>query len=66
MMECLKDEPDCQAAQDADPPHLIMTYTALLALAILRDDFTRLDRKGLVALLRQTQTKDGRYAFPLT
>lgn len=45
---------------DANPPHLIMTYTALLALSILRDDFSRLDRTGLVNLLRATQTEDGR------
>ena len=38
-----------------------MTYTALITLAILRDDFSRLDRRGLVALLRATQKEDGRY-----
>ena len=43
-----------------DPPHLIMTYTALLSLAILRDDFKRLNRKGLIGLLRKTQTSEGR------
>ena len=44
-----------------DPPHLIMTYTALLALAILRDDFTNLDRIGLINLIRASQKPDGRY-----
>ncbi|THG98576.1 hypothetical protein EW145_g7401, partial [Phellinidium pouzarii] len=46
---------------DADPSHLIMTYTALLSLAILRDDFARLDRRGLVGLLRATQQADGSF-----
>ncbi|KAL5519823.1 hypothetical protein ACEPAG_1483 [Sanghuangporus baumii] len=51
--------------EEADPPHLIMTYTALLALAILRDDFTQLDREGLVNLLRATQKSDGSFtSFP--
>lgn len=46
---------------DYDPPHLIMTYTALLSLAILRDDFSRLDRAGIVSLLRGTQLEDGSF-----
>lgn len=45
---------------DYDTPHIIMTYTALLSLAILRDDFSRLDRKGLLQFLRACQRKDGR------
>lgn len=49
-----------------DPPHLIMTYTALLTLAILRDDCTRLDRRGLKGLLRATQQEDGRCVQSLT
>ncbi|KAI5118078.1 hypothetical protein M0805_009158 [Coniferiporia weirii] len=52
---------DVDVDADADPPHLIMTYTALLSLAILRDDFTRLDRGGLVGLLRATQQVDGSF-----
>ncbi|KAF8575608.1 terpenoid cyclases/Protein prenyltransferase [Ramaria rubella] len=43
-----------------DPPHLIMTYTALLSLTILRDDFSRLNRPRLIAFLRSTQHLDGR------
>ena len=31
-----------------DMPHMIMTYTALLSLAVLRDDFTKLDRPGII------------------
>lgn len=37
-----------------------MTYTALLSLAILRDDFTRLDRPGLLKYLKACQRADGR------
>lgn len=42
---------------------MIATYTALITLAILRDDFTRLDRRGLVAFLRSSQQEDGRFVF---
>ena len=38
-----------------------MTYTALLSLAILRDDFSRLNRSGLIQLLKSSQNEDGRY-----
>jgi len=44
-----------------DTPHMIVTYTALIALAILRDDFTRLDRGGLVTFLRSSQREDGSF-----
>ncbi|KAI0698455.1 terpenoid cyclases/Protein prenyltransferase [Cytidiella melzeri] len=48
-----------------DTPNLIMTYTALLTLAILRDDFTRLERPGLVKFVRACQREDGSFsAFP--
>lgn len=40
--------------------HLAMTYAALLSLAILRDDFSRLDGCGVRTLLRNTQQSDGR------
>ncbi|KAF5360902.1 hypothetical protein D9756_004953 [Leucocoprinus leucothites] len=46
---------------DYDAPHLIMTYTALLALAILRDDFSKLDRSGLITFLRACQREDGSF-----
>ncbi|KAI0927734.1 hypothetical protein AcW1_007107 [Taiwanofungus camphoratus] len=45
-----------------DTPHLIMTYTALLSLAILRDDFTELDRSGIVKFLRACQREDGSFS----
>lgn len=44
----------------AEGGHLAMTYTALLNLAILRDDFSQLDRQGIRRLLRATQRSDGR------
>uniref|UniRef100_A0A8H7Y401 Prenyltransferase alpha-alpha toroid domain-containing protein n=2 Tax=Psilocybe cubensis TaxID=181762 RepID=A0A8H7Y401_PSICU len=47
---------------DYDTPHIIMTYTALLSLAILRDDFTRLDRPGLLKFLRACQRGDGSFS----
>ena len=37
-----------------------MTYTSLLALAMLRDDFSQLDRAGLLTFLRACQREDGR------
>ena len=37
-----------------------MTYTAILSLAILRDDFSRLDREGLVEFIKSCQCEDGR------
>ena len=48
-----------------DTPHMIVTYTALVSLAILRDDFARLDRGGLVTFLRSSQQEDGRFVFSL-
>ncbi|KAJ7644650.1 terpenoid cyclases/protein prenyltransferase alpha-alpha toroid [Roridomyces roridus] len=47
---------------EQDPPHIIMTYTALLSLAILRDDFTRLNRPGLLHFLGACQNKDGSFS----
>ncbi|KAF7323545.1 Terpenoid cyclases/Protein prenyltransferase [Mycena kentingensis (nom. inval.)] len=43
-------------------PHLITTYAALLSLAALRDDFTRLNRAGVIAFLRACQRPDGSFA----
>ncbi|TFK70535.1 terpenoid cyclases/Protein prenyltransferase [Pluteus cervinus] len=47
---------------DYDTPHIIMTYTALLCLAILRDDFSRLDRTGLTTFIRACQREDGSFS----
>lgn len=53
------------ADSDYDTPHVIMTYTALQALAILRDDFSTLDRSGLLTFLRACQREDGRFVRPM-
>ncbi|KAI0754575.1 terpenoid cyclases/Protein prenyltransferase [Daedaleopsis nitida] len=45
-----------------DTPHLVMTYTALLCLAMLRDDFSKLDRPGLLRFLRSCQQEDGSFS----
>ena len=42
-----------------DSPMLIMTYGAILSLAILRDPFTQLDREGILRFLRTCQKDDG-------
>ncbi|KAF9265221.1 terpenoid cyclases/Protein prenyltransferase [Marasmius fiardii PR-910] len=44
-----------------DTPHLIMTYTALLSLSILRDDFLLLDRPGLLKFVKACQTEEGSF-----
>lgn len=40
--------------------NLAMTYTAILNLAILRDDLIRLDRRAVLSQLRSLQQPDGR------
>ncbi|KAJ4482494.1 terpenoid cyclases/protein prenyltransferase alpha-alpha toroid [Lentinula aciculospora] len=47
---------------DYDMPHIIMTYTALLTLAILRDDFSRLDKQGILSFLKACQREDGSFS----
>ncbi|KAH7919069.1 terpenoid cyclases/Protein prenyltransferase [Leucogyrophana mollusca] len=47
---------------DDNTPAIIVTYTALLSLAILRDDFARLDRPGLLKFLRACQKDDGSFS----
>ncbi|KAI0759362.1 terpenoid cyclases/Protein prenyltransferase [Trametes elegans] len=47
---------------DYDVPHLVMTYTALISLAILRDEFSNLDRSGIICLLRSCQKEDGSFS----
>ncbi|KAG8926787.1 hypothetical protein FRC02_008682 [Tulasnella sp. 418] len=44
-----------------DQPHLIMTYTALIMLAVFRDDMSRLNRKGLTTFLKSLQLDDGSF-----
>ncbi|KAJ3762747.1 terpenoid cyclases/protein prenyltransferase alpha-alpha toroid [Lentinula raphanica] len=50
------------AHTDYDTPHIIMTYTALLTLAILRDDFSRLDKQGILSFLKACQREDGSFS----
>nr|GAT45676.1 geranylgeranyltransferase type 1 subunit beta [Mycena chlorophos] len=57
------DAPSAQAYDAYSGPHLVMTYTALLTLAILRDDFTELDRAGLVEFVRSCQKEDGSFSI---
>lgn len=48
-------------ASHCDQPHLVMTYTALISLSILRDDFGKLDRDGILRCLRAAQKEDGSF-----
>ena len=48
-----------QKGSSYDSPMLIMTYGAILSLAILRDPFTQLDRTELLRFLRTCQQDDG-------
>ncbi|KAJ1303179.1 hypothetical protein OPQ81_011378 [Rhizoctonia solani] len=43
-------------------PNLIMTYAAILSLAILRDDFSKLDRPGLIRFVASRQNADGSFS----
>ncbi|BGP15903.1 geranylgeranyl transferase type-1 subunit beta [Rhodosporidiobolus nylandii] len=48
-----------------DTPHVIQSYTALLTLALLDDDFSRLNRQGLLDFLGSCQNEDGSFShFP--
>ncbi|GAA6042262.1 hypothetical protein JCM8097_000603 [Rhodosporidiobolus ruineniae] len=48
-----------------DTPHIIQSYTALLNLALLNDDFLRLNRRGLLDFLGACQNEDGSFShFP--
>ncbi|KIJ54512.1 hypothetical protein M422DRAFT_152995 [Sphaerobolus stellatus SS14] len=55
-------QPIKDSSRDYDQPHLIMTYTALLSLSILRDDFSRLDHAGILKFLKSTQHLDGSFS----
>ncbi|KAI8059086.1 geranylgeranyltransferase type I beta subunit [Gongronella butleri] len=48
--------------QPHDSSHIASTYTALLNLALLGDDFARVDRSAIVAGLRHLQQDDGSIA----
>ncbi|KAJ7180618.1 terpenoid cyclases/protein prenyltransferase alpha-alpha toroid [Mycena filopes] len=55
--------PPLKPYNEFNGPHLVMTYTALLTLAILRDDFASLDRAGLSAFVRACQRGDGSFSI---
>jgi geranylgeranyl transferase type-1 subunit beta len=42
-------------------PHIAMTYTALVTLAALGDDLSRVDREGIIVQLRMLQRGDGSF-----
>lgn len=51
----------------ATAPHLIMTYCALLALAVLRDDYALLDRAALKRMVGACQdAAGGCVSFPFS
>ncbi|TIA92327.1 hypothetical protein E3P99_00623 [Wallemia hederae] len=45
-----------------DPSNLTMTYTAILLLGLLRDDFTRLDMAGVLQSIRDRRHPDGSFS----
>ncbi|KAA1476832.1 terpenoid cyclases/Protein prenyltransferase [Dentipellis sp. KUC8613] len=47
---------------DYSTPNMIMTYTAIQSLSILRDDFARLDRPGIIRFIRSCQEQDGSFS----
>jgi prenyltransferase beta subunit len=47
------------------PANLIQSYTALLNLGLLGDDFSKLDRLGLLRFVARCQNSDGSFVpFP--
>ncbi|BGP39874.1 geranylgeranyl transferase type-1 subunit beta [Rhodotorula kratochvilovae] len=53
------------ASSSLDNPHIIQSYTALLILGLLDDDYSRLDREGLVRFIGACQNEDGSFSqFP--
>ncbi|GAA5949163.1 hypothetical protein JCM3775_001153, partial [Rhodotorula graminis] len=56
---------DARAPNDLDPPHLIQTYTALVILGLLDDDYARLRRQDLARFIGACQNPDGSFShFP--
>lgn len=45
-----------------DQHHIAMTYTALIILRILGDDFSKVNKKGVVEGLKQLQQPDGSFS----
>ena len=50
---------DTPRAGSSNPAHLPSTYTAILILAILRADLSRLNRRGLWEFVNSCQEPDG-------
>ena len=48
-----------------DSGHIAMTYTALLSLLVLGDDLGQVNKRGIMAGLRNLQLPDGRYFFKI-
>ncbi|KAL6040276.1 Geranylgeranyl transferase type-1 subunit beta [Balamuthia mandrillaris] len=56
--------PSCAAPETGlflDQSHIAVTYTALCTLRILGDDYSRVDRKAIIAGLKGLQCKDGSF-----
>lgn len=58
-MQCLHDR--YRESFPYDSGHIAMTYTALLSLVILGDDLSKVNKKGILAGLRQLQLSDGSF-----
>ncbi|CEL62723.1 protein geranylgeranyltransferase type I, beta subunit [Rhizoctonia solani AG-1 IB] len=54
-------KPNPEAPTQASPS-LIMTYAAVLSLAILRDDFSQLDKPALLRFVASCQNTDGSFS----
>ncbi|GAA6063144.1 hypothetical protein JCM10212_001192 [Sporobolomyces blumeae] len=58
-------QPSASVAATLDPPNIIQSYTALLNLALLDDDLSRLNRAGLARFVGECQCDDGSFSlFP--
>ncbi|GAA5923177.1 hypothetical protein JCM1841_005916 [Sporobolomyces salmonicolor] len=54
-----------RTSANIDHPNIIQSYTALLILALLADDFSRLDRRALLRFVTDCQNEDGSFSqFP--
>ncbi|KAL8278938.1 hypothetical protein RQP46_008607 [Phenoliferia psychrophenolica] len=59
--------PDAPQAEEQvlSPAHIVQSYTALLILGLLSDDYSRLDREGLLRFVARCQCPDGSFSlFP--
>ncbi|GAA5907831.1 hypothetical protein JCM5296_005797 [Sporobolomyces johnsonii] len=57
--------PPSRTSANLDHPNIIQSYTALLILALLADDFSRLDQRALLRFVGDCQNEDGSFSqFP--